>query len=274
MELLGDWNWYFPTWLEWLPRINIEGAQADAHEAVGAAQAAPTSAAAAVAPVTEGGQDVLAEAGTPAEPVPASDAEPHPKGSPVWKWLGRIGLIIAGVLVLASAFGGAILGLAVTGGPEECGAGGGTIVISDANAESFHEKWDAFDATLDGGSPASMTLNESEINSRVHAWNEEKDIFEEIRVCIHDGYGEATGTLDGAGIVDGEFKLTGTVQLTGEHPVVDIYNIDLGNVPDPLLASLEDPAEGPIEEALQKVDLDHDYTVTYAEGEVRIDGRP
>jgi RND superfamily putative drug exporter len=25
MELLGDWNWYFPKWLEWLPRINIEG---------------------------------------------------------------------------------------------------------------------------------------------------------------------------------------------------------------------------------------------------------
>ena len=25
MELLGDWNWYFPRWLEWLPRINIEG---------------------------------------------------------------------------------------------------------------------------------------------------------------------------------------------------------------------------------------------------------
>ncbi len=27
MELLGDWNWYFPRWLEWLPRINIEGAR-------------------------------------------------------------------------------------------------------------------------------------------------------------------------------------------------------------------------------------------------------
>ena len=25
MELLGDWNWYFPRWLEWLPRIEIEG---------------------------------------------------------------------------------------------------------------------------------------------------------------------------------------------------------------------------------------------------------
>jgi RND superfamily putative drug exporter len=28
MELLGDWNWYFPNWLEWLPRIQIEGAPA------------------------------------------------------------------------------------------------------------------------------------------------------------------------------------------------------------------------------------------------------
>jgi RND superfamily putative drug exporter len=27
MHLLGDWNWYFPKWLEWLPEINIEGAK-------------------------------------------------------------------------------------------------------------------------------------------------------------------------------------------------------------------------------------------------------
>jgi RND superfamily putative drug exporter len=27
MELLGDWNWYFPGWLEWLPEIHIEGAE-------------------------------------------------------------------------------------------------------------------------------------------------------------------------------------------------------------------------------------------------------
>jgi uncharacterized membrane protein YdfJ with MMPL/SSD domain len=25
MKLLGDWNWYLPTWLEWLPRIGAEG---------------------------------------------------------------------------------------------------------------------------------------------------------------------------------------------------------------------------------------------------------
>jgi putative drug exporter of the RND superfamily len=25
MRLLGDWNWYLPAWLAWLPKINIEG---------------------------------------------------------------------------------------------------------------------------------------------------------------------------------------------------------------------------------------------------------
>jgi putative drug exporter of the RND superfamily len=27
MELLGDWNWYLPRWLEWLPDISVEGRQ-------------------------------------------------------------------------------------------------------------------------------------------------------------------------------------------------------------------------------------------------------
>jgi uncharacterized membrane protein YdfJ with MMPL/SSD domain len=26
MKLLGDWNWYLPSWLEWLPRIGGEDA--------------------------------------------------------------------------------------------------------------------------------------------------------------------------------------------------------------------------------------------------------
>jgi RND superfamily putative drug exporter len=26
MKLLGDWNWYLPKWLAWLPRIQIERA--------------------------------------------------------------------------------------------------------------------------------------------------------------------------------------------------------------------------------------------------------
>jgi RND superfamily putative drug exporter len=26
MKLLGDWNWYLPKWLEWLPRFEHEKA--------------------------------------------------------------------------------------------------------------------------------------------------------------------------------------------------------------------------------------------------------
>jgi RND superfamily putative drug exporter len=33
MKLLGDWNWYLPRWLEWLPRIKLEGAGANAKPA-------------------------------------------------------------------------------------------------------------------------------------------------------------------------------------------------------------------------------------------------
>jgi hypothetical protein len=27
MKLLGDWNWYLPRWLEWLPRVGPGSAQ-------------------------------------------------------------------------------------------------------------------------------------------------------------------------------------------------------------------------------------------------------
>ncbi len=35
MELLGDKNWYFPKWLEWLPNFSIEGGRS-AEPAMGA----------------------------------------------------------------------------------------------------------------------------------------------------------------------------------------------------------------------------------------------
>ena len=28
MKLLGEWNWYLPSWLEWLPSLSPEGERA------------------------------------------------------------------------------------------------------------------------------------------------------------------------------------------------------------------------------------------------------
>jgi RND superfamily putative drug exporter len=40
MKLLGDWNWYLPRWLEWLPRLNVE---AEIHEEAPEAQPVPAT---------------------------------------------------------------------------------------------------------------------------------------------------------------------------------------------------------------------------------------
>jgi len=45
MTLLGDWNWWLPRWLEWLPRITIESGSDEPEE--GAAKSAEASAEAA-----------------------------------------------------------------------------------------------------------------------------------------------------------------------------------------------------------------------------------
>jgi uncharacterized membrane protein YdfJ with MMPL/SSD domain len=37
MRLLGEWNWWLPSWLDWLPRVTIEGIEEPAPAEVGAA---------------------------------------------------------------------------------------------------------------------------------------------------------------------------------------------------------------------------------------------
>ena len=27
MKILGKWNWYLPSWLDWLPNVHVEGAE-------------------------------------------------------------------------------------------------------------------------------------------------------------------------------------------------------------------------------------------------------
>ena len=58
MELLGDWNWYLPRWLEWLPNVSVEG-RVDEHVPAG----------------TAGAQDAHGPSGT-ATPAPAPSTEP------------------------------------------------------------------------------------------------------------------------------------------------------------------------------------------------------
>lgn len=143
-------------------------------------------------------------------------------------------------------------------------------------SDRFQQKWDQFDESLDGGTPASVTFSESEVTSRAVNWiNNDGPDFDDARICIHDGYGEATGTLRSWGIFDVKFKLRGTVELRGNRLLTDIEDIDIGSVPDPLHLWFEGQLEDPIEEGLDNLGLEpHTYTVILTEGEIRIEGRP
>jgi RND superfamily putative drug exporter len=59
MELLGDRNWYLPAWLEWLPRINIEGGFQPAQMAGPAPSITPGG-----RPVTDAAQNLVSKAGS------------------------------------------------------------------------------------------------------------------------------------------------------------------------------------------------------------------
>ena len=192
-------------------------------------------------------------------------------------WAGRVILVIGSIIILAVALAGVLGGLAITGGPDDCTPGGGPIVVSDALSDAFQQKWDEFDATLDAGSPASVTFSESEVTSRAVAWINDEDgpDFDDARICIHDGYGEATGTLKGWAFFDVKFMLRGTVELIGSRLLTDIEDVDMGNLPDPLTSWFEGQADGPVEEGLDNLGLEpHTYTVIMTGGSVRVEGRP
>jgi hypothetical protein len=188
---------------------------------------------------------------------------------------GMITGVFVGIIGLAVVLAGVVFLLAAVGGPGACTPGGGEIVVSAANADAFDQKWEGFNDILDGGSPSFLVLNESEITSRAERFiEEEAGEIGHVRVCIHDGFGEVTGNVDAFLGIDADFRAKGTVDLSGEHPVVDFDDIDIGNVPGFVVEPFEGLLEDAIEELLEKVDLDHSYTPTLTEGEVRIDGQP
>ena len=191
-----------------------------------------------------------------------------------------LGIAISAVLVIliaAVVFVGVNVILAFSGGPGPCTSGSGQpIPVNAASATAFQAKWDALDATLDGGTAASETFNESEVSSRADQFlEEESDVdFKNVRICLHDGFGEVTGSLEALLGIETDVKVTGTVTLSGETPQAQITDIEIGNVPGFVVDIVEGLVEDAIDEALEDIELSHTYTPTLTEGEAQIDGQP
>jgi hypothetical protein len=188
-----------------------------------------------------------------------------------------IGIIISlfsGLIGLVVIAGVGVTAMALTGGPGPCTPGGGAIEISDAQAQSFDNSWDGLDTVLTEGRSSSITLTESGVSSRANKYIDDKGgNVDNVRVCIHNGFGEVTGSVDVA-VGSGKFKAKGTVALSDGRPVVDFQDIELGNVPSFALGPLEGAVEDAIQELLDDITLEHTYTPTLSEGAAKIDGSP
>jgi hypothetical protein len=192
-------------------------------------------------------------------------------GSPLGIIIGIITSLVMILVVLVLITGA----LAVTGGPSACTPGGtAPIENTPENAAAFDTKWDQMDAQLDGGTPASVTLTESEITSRANTFIDEQggDIAD-VQVCIYDGSGAATGEVDLL-VGSAKFKVTGTVTLTGEHPVAEFDDVEIGNIPGAIVDPLTGTVEDAIQELLDDITLKHTYTVELQPGQAVISGTP
>src|SRR3970040_631105 len=187
--------------------------------------------------------------------------------SPLRFIFGLFGSLLLLLLIII----GCTVVLAFTGGPAPCTPGGGPITVSAANAGTLDTKWDDFTRSLSGGSAGSVNFNESEISSFVD--REVGDPFSDPRVCIHDGYGEGTASLEILGF-DAKIRVKGNMDLTGAHPVAKLDDIEVGNVPDFLIDVVKDFVESAIDDETKKVDLNHPMTPTLTEGDAKLDGTP
>jgi hypothetical protein len=181
-------------------------------------------------------------------------------------------VLLIGVLFVA--FVVAVGALAATGDPGECEPGGGPISVDAVNAASWQQKWDAMVLALDGGQPSSATFTESELSSRADEYLRDHDVgFENPRVCVHDGSGEASATFGWLGI-DINVKARGTVDLTGDHPDAEVEEMEIGNIPGWMAAPVEGLVNRALDAALDDADLDHDYAPVLRPGEATVSGTP
>lgn len=184
--------------------------------------------------------------------------------------LGIISGIVLSIIGIALILGVTTTALMATGGPEPCEPGGGELVINQANSDSFQRNWDSFQEAVDAGQAGAVTFTESEIASRAESWaNEEDAPFNDLRVCIHDGAGEATGEMKVLGLTVSA-RIAGTLTLSGENPEATIEDISVGNVPGFLLRPVEFAIENAIEEGLGEIEIDHDYGLTLEDGKATV----
>lgn len=189
----------------------------------------------------------------------------------------RLIATLLGFLMLATPVAAvAFFFVAIAGSPGSCEDENRPITTSVQLAGSFQEKWDALDATLVAGRPASATFTESEVTSRADRWLEENDApIDKILICFSEGTASASAKID-IPFVPGDIDVlvSGTLILTGDLADADVDKIEVGGLPDLLTELVENFIDDIFEDQTDDLELDHNYTLLFTEGEVTVSGVP
>jgi hypothetical protein len=209
------------------------------------------------------------------------------------------GIIVTliGLGVLAAVVGAvAMVALATTGDVGQ--ANGCRSAVADASgnhevrgvnsdstlADTWQAKWSEFDAKLDAGQSASVTVTESESTSRSARYLTAKDApLSNLIICFHDGEAEASakvalpvlGELPGVGgVFETDVLARGTIDFSGARPKIVISEIQAGNLPDDAAERLKGQIEDVVNDRINDLSLEHKYEPVFSEGSITINGSP
>ena len=189
----------------------------------------------------------------------------------------RLIATLLGFLVLATPVAAVtFFFVAIAGDPGTCETESRPITTSIQLAGQFQDKWDALDAALDAGQPASAIFSESEVTSRADIWLEEQDApIDDILICFEDGTALASAKID-IPFVPGDINVltSGTLILTGDVADADVETIEVGGLPDLLTDLVENFIDDVIEDQTEELELEHTYTLLFSEGQVTVSGLP
>jgi len=179
---------------------------------------------------------------------------------------------ITGVVVLVVVL--AVLA-AFAGSPGECDSGDREVQTSSALSQRLQDKLDTFDEQLDAGQAASFTFDESEATSRGREFLDENNApIEDLKVCFSPEGPSASGKVSAVLGLDLDVKVSGKMNLSGEHPRVDDLDIDVGRVPGFVTGGLEGVVKDVINDQLDHIDIEHKLTITFGEGTATLSGQP
>ena len=168
--------------------------------------------------------------------------------------------------------GGALL-LTFKGSPGQCG--GRQLGADSSLAQSFQQRWSAFEAQLNAGQPASFSVTDDEATARLRQFLGQTDApVSDVRLCFVQGGGDVSGRISSPVGGSVAVRVRGGVDLSGAHPKTRIDSIRIGGLPSFATAPFRGLVTRIIDHESDQVALDHSVDVRLEDGRVTFSGRP